>query len=470
MTKTVAKRSAASDKMVQASEKGRALMGGTGAMRAAGERYLPKFPAETHEAYRARLNSSWLFNGYRKTVRDMSGRVFDKPIEVEDVAPPLSDWLANIDLAGRDLSTFARQVFEDGLDAGIAYVMVDAPPRQQGVTQAQAQAQNLRPYLVHLAAEDVLGWKAETVDNVMTLTQLRIMETATEPDPKDEFAQIEVDQVRVLDRTPGGVQTRIYRKVKSASGAESWELHDEPTISGMDEITVVPFYANRTGFFTGEPMLDDLADVNVAHWQSQSDQRNILHFARVPVLFQSGISDDDGPVVISAGMVSTATDPNADMKWVEHSGSAIGAGRQDLKDLEFQMEAHGLQLLAARPGAQSATGEALDAAKETSALAMTADQLQDALEQALQWMLAYAGAEQEITVKVNKDFGVTMMTAQELGVLLNAVNTGNLSRQTFIAEMARRGAIRGDIVAEEEEDRIGTADPALTGEGLELGT
>lgn len=456
--------------MVQAAEKGRALMGGTGAMRDAGERYLPRFPAESPEGYRARLMASWLFNGYRKTVRDMTGRVFEKPLEVEDAPERLMEWAQNIDMAGRDLSTFARQVFEDGLDAGIAYIMADAPPRQSGITQAQARAQNLRPYLVHLQAEDVLGWKAETIANVMTLTQLRIMEKATEPDPDDEFGQIDVEQVRVLDRMPTGVQTRIYRKVKDASDNDNWQLLSEPIMSDMREITVVPFYANRTGFFTGEPMLDDLADVNIAHWQSQSDQRHILHFARVPVLFQSGVSEDTGPIVISAGMVSTATDPNADMKWVEHSGDAIEAGRQDLKDLEFQMEAHGLQLLATRPGGQSATGEALDAAKETSALAMTADQLQDAMEMALQWMLAYAGDEQPVTVNVNKDFCVTMLMAQELGVLLNAVNTGNLSRNTFIAEMARRGAIRGDIVAEEEEERIGTADPALTGEGMDLGT
>lgn len=468
MSRTVAKRSKASEAMIQALSGARALMGGSRAMREAGKKFLPKFDAESQEAYEARLKSSWLFNGYRKTVRDMTGRVFDKPIELVDGNDTLIEWAENIDLAGNDLSTFARQVFEDGFGgAGISYIMVDAPPRDATVTRAQAQAMNLRPYLVHLRAEDVLGWQARSIDNVMTLTQLRILETVTETDPKDEFAEIEIKQVRVLDKLESGVQIRIYRETDK----NEWVLFDEPGLTGLDEITVAPFYANRSGYFMGSPVMDDLADVNIAHWQSQSDQRNILHFARVPILHASGRNEEDGSIVISSATAVTSSDPEARLEWVEHSGAAIGAGRQDLKDLEFQMEAFGLQLLVNKPGGQSATGEMLDAKKETSTLAMTADQLQDALELALGWMAEYGGlGDISPSVTVNKDFGVSVISAQEMLAMLQAVNTGNLSRDTFLSELARRGFLRSDLDAEEEAERIGTTPPSLTGEGLDLGT
>lgn len=455
MSDTVAKRSDASQAMVDATAKGRALMGGTDAMRKAGETHLPKFEAESDTGYKTRLNSSWLFNGYRKTVRDMAGRVFDKTAEIAEGAPEqVMEWAKNIDMAGRDLSTFAKAVFEDGLSGpGISYIMVDAPAREGEVTRAQAQRANLRPYFVHLRAEDILGWRTETVDNETRLAQLRIAETINEIDPKDEFNELEIEQVRVLDLIEGRVQVRIYRK----NDDQEWMLHAGPYFVAMPEITVVPFYANRTAFFTGAPLLDDLADVNVAHWQSQSDQRNILRAARVPILHAAGREGGEGgdpPIVIGANMAITSRDPSAKLEWVEHTGQAIGAGRQDLKDLEFQMETHGLQLLVARQGAQSATGEALDAAKETSQLAMIADSLQDALEQAFKWALAYAGIDGEVAVTVNKDFGVNMMGAQELQAMLSAVNTGNLSRETFLREMARRGMIRPDIDVEDELQRI----------------
>jgi hypothetical protein len=260
--------------------------------------------------------------------------------------------------------------------------------------------------------------------------------------------------------------TRLYRKREGGDG--EYVLFAEPTMSDMDDITLVPFYANRTGFFMGEPMLDDLADCNIAHWQSQSDQRNVLHFARVPILFGSGRQDDE-PITISVGQMTTANDPAADLKWVEHSGRAIDAGRQDLKDLEFQMETLGLQLTVARVSSESATGAALDAEKETSQLSMTADSLQDALEQAMIYMLQYAGRDDVTpTVTVNKEFAAGMMSAQEMAVLLQAVQSGNMSRETFLRELARRGMVASDLNPQDEADRIASASPMIVGTPLGL--
>lgn len=460
MSDTVANRSEAVAAMVAASAKGRALVSGTDGMRAAGETYLPRFRAEDPQDYRARLNSSWLFNGYAKSLKDMAGRVFEKPAEIPDAPEQIIDWAENIDMQGNDLSTFAAEVFRDGLTSGVSYIMVDAPRRDGETTRQQAADRGLRPYLVHLAVEDILGWKTATYDNVLALSQLRIMESVEEDDPEDEFAELVIPQVRVLDRLDGGVHVRIYREVK-----DKWALWDEYTTDAQ-EITVAAFYANRTGFFTGAPPMEDMADVNIAHWQSQSDQRNILHFARVPILHASG-RDDDEALVISAGMAVQSRDPQAALQWVEHDGKAIDSGRQDLKDLEFQMETLGLQLLVARQ--QTATGAALEAAKETSGLAMMADSLKDALEQALDWAAQYGGlGEQSITVSINTDYGITMLTAQEVTAMLMAVNTGSLSKETFLHEMARRGMIREDIDVEAELERIKVDQPELTGEPLGL--
>lgn len=464
MSKTVSKRSGELSAMVEATTKGRALMGRTKAMRAAGETYLPKFKAEAPEDYTARLNSSWLFNGFRKTTMDMTGRVFSKPIEIAEGPAQLIEWADNIDMAGRDLSTFAAEVFKDGFQSGVAYIMADAPRFEGQATQQQAKDLGLRPMLSHLRVEDVLGFQTQNYGNVLALSQFRIMEAVTEQDPKDEFAQVTVDQVRVLDRLDDGVFVRLYRK----NDKGEWLVFDEYKTAAK-EITVVPYYAARTGFFTGEPVLEDLADVNIAHWVSQSDQRNILHFARVPILHASGRNSDE-KLTISAGTAIQSDDPNAKIEWVEHSGNAIGAGRQDLKDLEFQMEALGLQLVVARVGNAGATGAALDAAKETSTLAMMADSLKDALEQALQFMAYYGGlGKKTITVAVNKEFGITMITPQELQVMQADVALGLLSKETYMEERKRRGVLRSDLDTSQEMDRINEEAPTLKGDPMDLG-
>jgi hypothetical protein len=461
MSKTVQKRSKVMAEMVEASAKGRALMGGTDMMRKEGKTYLPKFKAEADEDYKARLAASWLFNALRKTVKDMTGRVFAKPIEIAEGSARLREFALDINMQGQDLSAFASDVFKDAFIPGISFIMVDAPRRDGETTGAQAASQGLRPYMIHLRVEDILGFKTDLFSNVMALSTLRIMETVSEDDPKDEFSQINVDQVRVLTREADVVSVRIYRK----NDKDEWLVVDE-YISGAEEITVIPFYAQRTGFFTAEPVLEDLADVNIAHWQSQSDQRHILHFARVPILFASGRNDDE-PLVISASQAVTSINPEASLSWVEHSGAAIGSGRTDLQDLAYQMQALGLQLLVASH--ETATGAVLDSSKETSTLSMMADNLKDALEQALEWMAFYAGEpEQKITVDVNKDFGIVPLTAQEVQVMQSDVSLGLLSKEAYYAERKRRGFLRPDLDTEEDMDRVTEEAPDLTGEPLDL--
>ena len=95
MSKAVSIRSDEIATMVEDAEKGRALMGRTKAMRQAGIKYLPKFDAESKTDYESRLASSWLFNGFRKAVLDMTGRVFSKSIEITEGPAQIIEWSEN---------------------------------------------------------------------------------------------------------------------------------------------------------------------------------------------------------------------------------------------------------------------------------------------------------------------------------------------------------------------------------------
>lgn len=432
-------------------------MGGTRAMRAAGERYLPRFASETVANYNARLARSTLFNAFKKTVADMTGRVFAKPVILgKDVPQELVDYAENIDIAGRHLNVFARDVFYDCLQAGIGYVLADAPPtpvRTDGLTPtiADYQAAGWRPYLVYIPVENLIGWKSTTIEGAETLTQIRIKECVSEPD--GGYAEKTVDQIRVIE--PGSWQT--WRK-NSQSG--KWEVHKEGS-SSLNKITLAPVYLNRTGFMTGEPPLQDLADLNVAHWQSQSDQRNILTVARVPVLFGAGI-ETETVLEIGASSMVRVSNPDAKLTYVEHTGAAIGAGDKDLLNLQFQMQACGLQLLVDSPG-QTATGEIRDDVKENSALAHMVAALQDALELSLGFLAEYAGLGNDKggSLAVNTDFGLSGRMG-DIQYLTQAVIAGKIDDQTYIDELKRRGALSDAVDTETVMNRISDAAPTLS--------
>jgi hypothetical protein len=272
-----------------------------------------------------------------------------------------------------------------------------------------------------------------------------------------------VEQVRVL--YPGAYE--IWRKVGESN---SWQVHEEGT-TGLAKITLVPVYLNRTGFMQGEPPLEDLADLNLAHWRRSSDLENILHVAGVPILFGVGFSLENGDkLVIGASTMASASDPNAKLSYVEHSGKGIGAMREGLKDLEFQMQVQGLELLIPRPGSETATGRAIDQAAMHAPLAMMAWALKDALEQAFSFLGEYfaLGEDAGGSLTVNTDFGVSMRDAADLQTLIAAVNAGHITRGTFLKELKRRGVLSDDIVPEDEVARLEMEAPALTGQPMAL--
>lgn len=458
--------------MVDDSAAVRALVAGTKAMRAAGVKYLPKEVAESDEAYKARLGRSFLFNATGKTVDDMTGKVFAKEIILgDDVPDDLKAFAENIDLTGRHLNVFARDVFADMMQTGIGYIYVDMPPKvQRGdgkpATIEDERRANLRPYLTYIPLEKLIGWRSEMIDGVETLTQVRILETVSEPD--GNYLEKEIPQIRVV--MPGSWET--YRK----NAKDEWVQHEQGTIS-LDRIPLVPVYVNRTEFMQGKPPLAKLAELNIAHWQSSSDQRNILHVARVPILFGAGFDEDDTLVIGASEMVRTS---NADAKltYVEHNGAAIEAGDKDLKNIEFQMQTMGLQLLIPQPGGKTATGEIRDDAKENSPLAMMARGLQDALEQAFGFMAEFLGGtfkskkDNGGSIVVNTDFGIQAGANNDAQMLLDAVNAGQLDQETFWIEWKRRGILSDSFDAKTAKARLAEESPTLDsgpGKGMDLG-
>jgi hypothetical protein len=46
--------------------------------------------------------------------------------------------------------------------------------------------------------------------------------------------------------------------------------------------------------------------------------------------------------------------------------------------------------------------------------------------------------------------------------------SGNMSRETFLRELARRGMVASDLNPQDEADRIASSAPAMVGEALPL--
>lgn len=432
------------------------LMGGTMAMRAAGKSLLPQYPAEDDASYKERLRLSTLLPVYSETVGNMTSRVFAEPLQIGDDAPEaIAEMVRDIDRAGNDFNSWAVSFFSEGMSHGLCHALVDHQRADEVKTQADEKAAGVRPYVVLVKPEQVLGWRSK--DGVLTM--VRYLELVEEED--GDFGVKCVEQIRVLE--PG--VWRIYRR----QGKEGeLELHDEG-VNSLDRIPWVTFYTGRTGFMTARPPLLELAHLNVKHWQSQSDQDNILHVIRVPILVRVGVQmqfTEQGvpvPPEFKVGTGSLTDLPtNGDLKYVEHTGKAVEAGRTALKDLIDEMRMAGAKLLTPEKAAtKTATQAEEEAAQELSPLARMAHHFADCLAQLLQFMADYRSLGDGGTVEMRGNFDVDYMPEVSLPTLISMANAGMISKETLFTEMQRRGVISDEYNWADELAKIDAQGPAL---------
>ena len=452
MTDAVRKQSAEAAKLNEDCALVAALLGGTKSMRAAGKTYLPQWPGEDDETYKLRLAVATLFPAYSRTIDVLSAKPFNKPVTLgEDVPERLKPWLQNVDLAGRDLHSFLSEITQEAMGYGFSGILVDFPKAGNLVTKADEEAAGVRPYFVQIHAQNVLGWLPKTATSLEGLTQLRLLECVSEPN--GDFDTKEVEQVRVLGR--GTWQT--WRQRETGSKKE-WVLHEEG-VTSLKIIPFVPVYGKRLGYMQATPPLLELAYTNVEHWQSKSDQQNILHVARVPILFARMLGE--GGITVGAGTSVKAEHPDGDLKYVEHTGAAIEAGRLSILDLEDRMRQAGAELLVIKPGNVTESQTLADNEQGACALQKIATNVEDAADQALQLMADWVNEPEGGHVTVYKDFGAATLAEAGAELLLKSTQAGNMSKQSLHEELQRRGIRSPDVDWIEEQERLEAQGPEL---------
>lgn len=425
------------------------LLGGTRAMRAAAARRLPKWPNESSESHQARLSTATLFPAFARTLGVMAGKPFSKALTYgDDVPTRIREWCDDADLQGTNLHTFAADLLAEALGYGLCGVLVEYP-RTDGVrTVADERAVNARPYLVRYNHDQILGWQSARTNSVTRLTQLRLAESAEVED--GEYGTKTVDRVRVL--RPG--LWELWEKGEK----DDYTLIESGTTT-LAEIPFVPFYGRKTGFMAGVSPLLDLAHLNVKHWQSQSDQDTILHVARVPIL---AVSTDDSDFQLTVGASSAVKLPaGAELKFVEHTGASIEAGRTSLQDLKDEMIQTGAELLVKQPGQRSATEANNDAEANKSELQAIAEGMEDSLDQCLQFMGDWVDEKQGGHISLFKDFGAATLTDASAQLVVSLQQAGLITKETAIREQQRRGLLAADIDPATEIQAVADQGPAL---------
>jgi len=413
-----------------------ALQGGTFSVRRKHRKYLPQEPREQDLSYDARLQRSVVSPFVTRIEKMLAGMLTRKPVRLDDVTDQIREQLFDVDLQGNDLQSWLFQTGRLCIRYGHVGVLVDAPKA----------GDNGRPYWISYSPKNILGWRHELTDGQQKLTQLRLSEKILVPDGL--YGEKQIEQVRVL--TPGAFE--IFQKDQKGD----FRVVDEGTTS-LSEIPFSVAYSNRTGVLESFPPLADIAELNLQHYQVQSDLGNQLHISAVPMLALFGFPQSAEEISAGPGE-AFALPETARAEFIEPAGNSYDAQFRRLAEIEAQINELGLAaVMGAKLVGETAEAKRIDRSQGDATMMVVAQQMQDMIDNCLRFHADYLQESQAGSSLVNRDFMGTRLEPQEIQALLQLYTAGTVTQETLLLQL-EAGEVLGDdfdVEAELEATQAG---------------
>ena len=448
-------------------KRARDVVSGQDAIYAGGIAYLPMLAEQQLAEYVKYQQRTPFYNATWRTIAGFIGMLFRKPATL-NVPDKMKELLKDVTMSGVDFNSFAQDcVFEDLVTSRLG-VLVDHPALQQDaegkpieLTVAQSQELGMRPSLSKYNAESIINWKFETRNNVHTLVQVRLRETVEEE--VSEFETEAKDRIRVLDLTnEGKYRVRLFdAETEEQIGGDIY-----PLMNGTNLSYIPFFFIGPDGAQTAidDPILIDLVDLNIKHFQVSADYENGCHLTGLPTVVVSGYKTDsfteDGKTKEPDFYIGSSTawifpDPNAKAEFLEFKGQGLQALEKNLDRKEGQMAAIGARMLAPeKKAAEAAETLHMRHAGEHSILGAIAVAVSGALLEALKVFAEWAGITGDIEFEINRDFVPLSVDSSTLTSWLALVQAGQMSAESLFDLLQRADLIDPEIDFEEEQERI----------------
>ena len=439
----------------------RVITAGEEAVKDAGLEYLPKLTGQTTLEYAAYKDRGTFFNATDRTVKGLTGAVMRRDPAVE-VPKPMEPFLEDCTLSGLDFTSVVRTAVSNIIGYGYYGILVDKDVKESEF-----------PYMAMYTAFDILNYRVTKIGDQNVLTLLVLREEISAVDSKDSFSISTVEQIRVLSLEEGFLVVRVYQKI-GQKGKEDWAqvevssgvMDAMPAVRG-NRLTYIPFVF--FGSVNNEPAppkppLLDLVNLNIKHWRVTVDFYHGLHWCALPTPYFFGVEKKKGEIfTIGPSKALTSSNVNAKAGILEFSGQGLETVSKALDRLEEQMAIMGARLLEhKKKGVEAAEALHIRSADESATLITIVGSAENGFVNVLKFAALWMGRDaEEIMVELNKDFIASKLNPQEITSLLQAVQAGKISQDTFLWNLKMGEILPKDRTIEEEKDM-------LAAEGVDL--
>ena len=195
--------------------------------------------------------------------------------------------------------------------------------------------------------------------------------------------------------------------------------------------------------------LYDIAELNLKHYQIQSDLDDILHISSVPLLAVFGYPNADE--ITTGPNEALSLPPESRMEYVSPSGDSYDSQFTRLKDISEQINTLSLSaVLGQKLVGESAEAKRIDRSQNDSTMMVIAQQMQDLIDNCLKFHSEYLNEPNAGSSFVNRDFVTARLEPQEIQSLLQLFTAGTISQETLLTQLSS-GEILGDDFDVEEE-------------------
>lgn len=412
--------------------------------------YLIRTKFEPRDSYEERYKRSFYINLYKPTIVGFAGLLSDVKITTEP-HPSLIAYIDDVDLQGNDLTTFLNIVDKKSFIDGWVGVFTDYDNQKQ------------RPYFRIVPKRTVINCdeKAEEMVVIKTTNEKRsnryLKESVT------NYLDLGVGEYRTAERNSKGV---IEYEAVEMTDVRGQRLPRIPFVfytrtNQLDNIE--DDSSNPLGIL---PPLIDVAFSNLAHYRKLSEYHDFLHKCNLPVAVRKGAasrakgSDEDltPPLIIATNTVIDLP-PEGSFEWVEPSGTAVDASRQDIIDIETNIAKQSLAFFSAENGTGMTDTEAsLRSSQVKSSLKQLCTDKKSAVNKLFRdWAMWYGESNDD------KDYGQISIddkifssnhNMEVIDSIIGLGDRGYLDTETIIEIVKEADILPQNVTAEEVLERI----------------
>lgn len=435
---------------------------GSDAIKAAGTLYLPALsshrePTGGRGKYEAYLQRALWYGATRRTAIGLSGAATVRPPR-ETATGELAKQLSR-SVVERVCRPLTDELFISGRAVVLVNHREDAP----------------NPTATVWWAESVRNWAFTPADDGSWELVMLVLEDREEEDGATPWEKTVVTVRHGFAVVDGQCH---YWKYHLKDGSWKVVVEKKPLVAvGGRPVDHVPAVVVGATTFNEpdveDPLLIDLVDVNISHYQNSADLELGRHWTALPTAWASGfpMHDQQGnPVEFAVGGENAwITDqPGAQAGYLEFSGAGLGHLSTGMAEKRDMMAVMGARLLE-EPKASVESAETLRTrhAGERSVMARVGKNVSRAatwtLRELLWWRTAYEIPDDETTdaVEMQVDLG-RGMTPEELTTLTGALQAGGISYATYFVKLQAGEVIPPERTLEEETALIDEGRPGVS--------